>query len=198
MLEQIVLLVVLLGVFIGLFRLSGTLVKRFGPNTSRRCAHIVSGTLCLALPSFLNRGSLVILSLLVAGILFLGEHRNWWPGLTAVARPGPSYFPLGVAAAALFSWPAYMFSVAVLAFADPAASWAGGRLHKKDKSFLGSIAFFSVALLVAVVFSIFGYPCLIILAAPLTFVEYASGKGWDNFTLPLIGAISAQLLFQFC
>ncbi len=107
-----------------------------------------------------------------------------------------------------FSKPVALISVLILGFADPAASvigklWGRRKLFK-DKSFVGTGSFFTVAFAVSFGFAMLALPeysvaYRLIAAAGISLVatatELLSTRIDDNFSIPMSAALAASLFF---
>lgn len=103
---------------------------------------------------------------------------------------------------------AFLLGVLVLALADPAAALVGRRFGRRrlyrDKSVIGSAAFFTVAFVIAAVIIAMRFPGLsaaawlgsaAVIAATGTVAELLGGHVQDNVSIPVAtGAITALLL----
>lgn len=176
--------------------------------TTRRLVHTGVGLFVAATPVLFGRPLPVYL---LAGAFTVANAtaraRHWWPGIHA-ARPGSwgtVALPLSVVAALGMTWSiapdrlfAFQGAYLVLALADPAASWVGERSTRSPSATLnatasGSLTFAGTA---------FGLSALVLgggtswgagavlggaTGATLiaTLVEAVSGRGWDNFFVPV-------------
>ncbi len=164
-----------------------------------------------------------ILLTILGTFTFLEITRRIWPRwnhfLTTVvfkkiARPREYYFVnssslyvLGLALLVpVFSQPAVISGVLILAFADPAAAWIGKRWGKlklyQSKSLAGSLAFVGAGTIVAAAFLLALYPQLGLgprLAAALcasvvgSVAELFSTRIDDNLTIPIASTLVAAL-----
>ncbi|MEX1367001.1 MAG: hypothetical protein AB1Z98_27990 [Nannocystaceae bacterium] len=103
---------------------------------------------------------------------------------------------------------AFLLGVLVLALADPAAALVGRRFGRRrlyrDKSVVGSAAFFTVAFVIAAVIIAMRFPGLsatawlgsaAVIAATGTVAELLGGHVQDNVSIPVAtGAVTALLL----
>jgi len=109
---------------------------------------------------------------------------------------GELFLPIGILAPLLLVSETpniYIASILVMAFADSSAGMFGFFLGKKNKSILGSLVFFAVAILV--IFLNTNSPIYLVIAVALgsTVVERFSPYGSDNLTVPL--ATTSLMLF---
>lgn len=203
-----VLLVAAVGVGEGLRTWAG-----WAPESSRRAVHLGVG-LATALCPPLFSGPAFIYGL--AGVFIVANvvavRRSWLPGMHGIARRswGTVTFPLALVVALGLCWSldagrvfALQTAFAVLALADPAASWAGARARNpiryciadETKSVAGSAAFVLVAAAVAAGFlawlapPAFGPAHVAVGALTVALlggaVEALGRKGWDNVWIVL-------------
>jgi dolichol kinase len=192
---------------------------------ARTIFHICSGvvaTVCYQL--FLTRLQSEVLLLIVLGAFASLEisrrfSPRWNHFLAAkvfhgIARPREYYkvnsstlYVLGlVLLTPVFSRPAVLTGVLILAFADPAAAWIGRRYGKtkiyQSKSVVGSLAFAAAGTLVTSVFLLAFYSDLPLghrlLAASLASVvgavaEVFSSRLDDNLSIPVASVLMAAL-----
>jgi dolichol kinase len=107
----------------------------------------------------------------------------------------------------VFSRPAVLVGILVLAFADPAAAWIGKRFGKRklfrEKSWLGTAAFLVTAFAVSLAFLLLCYPSLDLSARILgallastagALAELLSTRLDDNLTVPIASVLAAALI----
>ena len=201
-------------------------VSSFNPLIrARSLFHVGMGVLGVSLYQFvLTRAQAAIILFSLMGVIaFLEITRRAWPRwnhilLTSpvfrpIARPreyysvnSSTYYVIALCLITpLFSKPAVIAAVLVLAFADPAAAWIGkkyGRIKLYGKkSYAGSFAFLVVGFAVSMVYLLWAggvtpARCLMVaLAASLAaaIAELFSGRLDDNFTVPIAGTLAASL-----
>ena len=150
---------------------------------------------------------LIILCSGFAIILVLSIKWNFLNSINAIKRPsrGSVLYPVVVVICYLFqyyrgSYTYYFIPILILALADPAAAWAGNKFKYKPFSVLansktlgGSIGFFIVAFLIAVIglylrdnqnISLI-LICSLIIALLTSVSEALSIRGYDNLFIPL-------------
>ncbi len=185
------------------------------PESSRRAVHVGVGLTVAASPVwFSGPGAIYALAVAFAVGNAVALHRRWIPSMHAIERPswGTVVFPVALVAALALSWGplgrrvwAMQIAFAVLALADPAASWVGQRNRRggagrcgagkcgEGKSRAGSLAFAAVAAVVsgaglaawteasplAVIASAFSVSFL------ATVAEALGRRGWDNLWIVL-------------
>jgi len=195
-------------------------------NYTRNLFHAVSGIVALLLYEFLlTKAQAVACALAAAAVLvFLEVLRHYsarWNKFLSekifrvLAHPserhritGSTYFILALAIITiLFPKPAVEVAVVILAVADPAASitgrlWGKRKLYR-DKSYVGTGVFFTVAWISAIIFLIIAGKNLstshavvaaLIIATAGTIVEVLSTRLDDNLTIPVVCAFTAFLL----
>ena len=132
------------------------------PESSRRLVHLAVGLSTAACPLWLSSpAGVYVLALLFVAANGIAVPRRWLPGMHAITRRswGTVTFPLALLLALVLCWtldPGRVFALqvafAVLALADPAASFVGTRVASprfaaggETKSVAGSLAFVAVA-----------------------------------------------------
>ena len=191
-------------ILLGLSRVPG--VSKIPAESRRKALHIAAGLLAIALPSFFERAIPVIF--LCGGVFVaLVTLRLSAKCTYEVDRLSFGELCIPVAVAFLFASAdgdpvGYYVPLMVFAFADSAAAivgerWPGGRICvlTREKTVVGSVSFFLVALLVTIgglVFfsvNISGKSLAIasIVAFDLTIVEALCQYGLDNVLVPVAG-----------
>ena len=192
-------------------------------NYARNIFHIFCGITCVSLYQFfLNREmALWLMGGFMSVFVFLEVSRRFSERFNdfmvdklfgIISRPHERYKVNGATCyliamfimVVFFNKPVVLLSVLVLAFADPAASivgklWGRRKLFR-DKSFVGTTAFFITALVMvftyltlAVPSFSFGYALLVATVVSLvtTTVELFSTRVDDNLSIPLASALAA-------
>lgn len=183
-----------------MFAISELAVRRWqvSPEISRTIEHVLSGVVAAALPFWLLKNQIIILSFLFLAFLVISKSIKLLRSLHDVKRfsYGEVLFPLGVGLAAIICLPLhvnlYTASVLILALADPTARLVGEHFSHssvEQKSNIGSLAFFVVALTIGSLW--LGLATGIVLALLATVAERVSPYGLDNVT---ITAVSLLLL----
>lgn len=193
---------------------------------ARSWFHIAMGVLAAVLYQFVitRAQATTILVVLCAVFGTLEVTRRIWPGWNdilvskvfhTIARPREYYrvnsatwylFALAIVTP-LFSKPAVLVGVLVLAFGDPAAAWIGKSIGKRklvgNKSLEGSLAFFVAGAIAAGALLVAFYPALPLerrllaaLVASLlgALAELFSGRVDDNFAVPVAATLAAALV----
>lgn len=183
----------------------GLRVLGWAPESSRRAVHVGVGLTTAASPWWFS-GPELIYALAVAFVAgnAVALALGWFPSMHAIERRswGTVVFPIALIAALFLCWGervwAMQIAFAVLALADPAASWVGTRVdrHRQsggEKSWAGSLAFAVVAFGItvvglgllteataeAVVVGSLSVACL------ATVAEALGRRGWDNLWIVL-------------
>lgn len=194
---------------LGLFAVSEFAGRHgFAPETTRRLVHIAGASTTALFPFYLGLTDVVVLA--IAFTLFLGwtRLRGSLASVHAVARPtvGAVIFPIGLLLAAFVLWPhpaAFSFAALMLALPDPAAALVGQRFASVcwpvvggQKSVLGSLTFFVVALALGAAFALAaGNGALVgaaTVALALTVVEGVLGYGLDNLFIPVLAGLLGE------
>jgi phytol kinase len=183
-------------------------------DVRRKALHASVGCMTVAItPFFHHLAWAVAAPLLFTFLNASGRVRSMMPGMADTPKEarGLWTFPLAVALTYLLFWepsprPAILAGVAVLAFADPAASLVGSRWGQRrlrpggGRTLEGSLAFLVIASLCAgVVASLAGdgaYPWRMGIGCGLAgaVVEALTPGGWDNLTIPVAVAGAYRLL----
>jgi dolichol kinase len=202
--------------------------RRLSPaNHSRSFFHALSGVVgAVAYHFLLDRTSaLLVMSIFVATFTALEILRRTsakandammrFPLIRRIARAreyyeinSSTYYGWGMLFAVYFcSQQAVEAGCLVLAFGDPMASYLGRRFGKlklfRDKSLVGSLAFFGAAFLAVLAFRLALYPGDVAMALGVAAVAGLAGaltelftfKLDDNFSVPLLTAIAVTLVF---
>jgi phytol kinase len=191
------------------FILGAEFIKRkysVSVDITRRLIHIGTATVAVIAPLYVTKEILVLVSLIFAGVLFVGRTYNLFSAVHSVKRYtfGEVYLPLGVAITALIFLPqniqAFQYGVLIMGISDAVGGFIGEKFGKhtlkifqNNKTLEGSISFFLCSVIITTIFyPVFGY-WLVIIPLVLTFVEIIFVYGLDNLVLPIIAAY----LFQF-
>ena len=194
------------------------------PEATRRVVHVGVGlATALCPPLFSGPGPIYALAAVFVVANAIAAARGLVPSMHAVARRtwGTVIFPLALIVALALTWsvdPARVFALqlafAVLALADPAASWVGTGLARpgrylvdgQAKSAAGSAAFALVAAaVVALALGIWtpeGWTLWTVTAAVAsvavlgTAAEALGRGGWDNLAIVLVVAVALVALHE--
>lgn len=189
---------------------------------TRKLVHLGGGVVCLLMPFFIvSHWTILILGISMGMIFLLSRRMGWLESIHAVQRRsrGTEYYPIVVYLLFLLSqgtpWK-FVVCILALAMSDSAAALVGIRygfikfqIEKEQKSLLGSIAFYSVTLVVVLI-PLFiwdplqGAPSArlhYVLAANLisllvTCFELVSLQGRDNLFIPLGTFLALTKTFQ--
>lgn len=190
----------------------------WAPESTRRLVHAGTGLFVFASP-WLFEGAfwLYLLGTGFSAFNVVAVRRRWLKGMHGIARKswGTVSFPLALLVLLPICWgrgpeARYAFQTAfvILALADPAASWVGGRARRSTADEMpgttwpGSLAFFAVTLALGIVcWSLWGKPGLTALLAwtvglglVATAVEALGTRGWDNLFVALACAFWVILI----
>jgi len=166
---------------------------RVSPEVSRTVEHVISGLVAAALPFWLVKNQIILLSGLFFAFLMVSKSIKLLRSLHNIKRfsYGEVLFPLGIGLAAINCLPLhealYTASVLILALADPTARLVGEHLSKSPsviKSNSGSLAFFVVALTIGWLW--LGLSTGIVLALLSTAAERVSPYGLDNVSITAV------------
>lgn len=181
--------------FLVMFAVSEMAVRwwRVSPEVSRTVEHVISGLVAAALPFWLVKNQIILLSGLFFAFLMVSKSIKLLRSLHNIKRfsYGEVLFPLGIGLAAINCLPLhealYTASVLILALADPTARLVGEHLSKSPsviKSNSGSLAFFVVALTIGWLW--LGLSTGIVLALLSTAAERVSPYGLDNVSITAV------------
>ncbi|HTE22092.1 MAG TPA: hypothetical protein VK674_03550 [Candidatus Limnocylindria bacterium] len=179
---------------------------------ARKTVHILGAFASVGLLWFLDLSQIIFLGLSFVIVLAVVRRKRLVGALYDVNRTslGEILFPAGVASTALVanSNPAYAFGIMVMGLADAAAGIFGTKYgHKRykpwfgtgKKSYVGSLAFCAVTLIVGGLFLVAYFdPTLTngakLLAASLilTLIESQLSYGTDNLVIPVIATALLQ------
>lgn len=197
---------VLLGVMALVRRLAG--VWQIGAEVQRKLVHIATGLYALTLPwLFPDRWPVYVLVAVTLVVMLVLRRPGSRLGQTLHGVERTSYgdllLALSVGVCLFLSGDEpylYVLPMAVLTLADAAAALAGStygtrffKIEEGRKSVEGSVVFFTVTLLIAILclmlMTPFPPPNIIVIALMVagfgTLVEAASWRGFDNLFLPL-------------
>lgn len=175
---------------------------------ARKSIHIGVGILFASLPLFMNRREIfVTTALFFVAMIVLSGVLKLFKAYEDVSRwtIGQFLYPLGIIIVVFLfrDLRIYSFSVLILALADAAAALIGtkfGDVHYHffggDKTITGSLAFFTVTLVLVTIFAFsYGHPntlALVMLPVTawfLTGVEAVFAGGFDNLAIPVFAAL---------
>lgn len=204
----------LVGLYLGMVLLVEAWTRRARPDPelSRKTVHFVGGLGTLFLPWLIQSAWLVLLmALLFAATLYLGQHSGLLRCLAAVKRrgAGSAYFPLAVFLLFLICreerW-LYLTSILIITVSDAAAALVGGSYGKHSyrvgrehrKSLEGSfffllLTFLSIQLPLLLLTELPRGTCVLsalLVSLLLTGIEAVSTRGTDNLFIPLFTCYS--------
>lgn len=191
------------------FALAELLKRRltFAPELSRKITHITSSLTVCAMPFYLSKWEIAIMSVMFLVVLLLTKRFNILTGIHGVRRKtiGEFTFPIGVLLAAVALLPtdpqAFQFAFILFGLADPAAELGGGiapirsfDIFGQTKSLGGWLAFVVVGFLCGVSYMYYQgspipYQLLFVMAAILATVELLQVYGLDNLSLPVVTGV---------
>jgi phytol kinase len=191
---------------LGLFAVSEFAGRHGLPaETTRRLVHIAGAGTTALFPLYLHLNEVVALGIVFTLFLTWTRVRGSLRSVHAVARPtlGAILFPVGLTLAALTVWshpPAFSYAGLMLGLPDPAAAIVGRRFGSLrwripggEKSLLGSLTFFLVAVVIGLGFALAaGDGTILAVAAAaivLTGVEAVLGYGLDNLFIPVLAGV---------
>lgn len=184
------------------------------PTTvSRKFAHVSGGLLAAALPHFMSLRVAVTIGIAYTGVLLIARSSGWLTSLFGGGqeRRGPVLFPVGLVLTALLWWRIrpeyYTWAVIVFTLADAVAEQVGRRWGRHPycftgrKSWEGSLAFFTVAAFLGVVYATAHrlpfdqvWWRLVIGSIVVTVAEGACSAGTDNTVVPVVAGWGFWLL----
>ncbi len=193
--------------------------RQISTEYTRKMAHILGSLSSLIFIYIFDSYWYVIgIGIFFFSILFFGKRQKAFNSIDAVERQTSGSFLLPIAIGGLFVAAKvegnnllYVLPVLILGISDPLAGIIGTYFHKKtnniqlwgkplQKTYLGSMAFFSSATLLSVwALSLYGLffaqaaAYAIIIATLSTFIEMISTNGFDNILVPF--AVFFTILF---
>ncbi|MBC8047138.1 MAG: phosphatidate cytidylyltransferase [Fimbriimonadaceae bacterium] len=225
--EEIKNIIILSVCFLSLFG-AAEFLYHFGKikvEVTRKIVHIGTGLLTLLFPVLLSsHWSVLFLCGSFFIILFCSQKFNFLKSINAIGRKsyGSLSYPV-VVYVCFLTWEKvntdhilkttpYLFfylPILIMAFADPAAAFAGKKFHRgvfkignEYKSLSGSFAFFLVAFIISICFLLPEYSLIVamviaaVIALTSAFTEAVSRNGWDNLSIPLcVLTVSYFLMF---
>ncbi len=180
-------------------------------ENNRRFVHILVGLFCSVSPNlFQSNFQPLILGLLFLVLNTIALKIDIFKGIHSLKRVsyGTIYFPISYTLLVAFFWeyPSYItISLALLSFADPAASFVGQKIKNPytiypwydKKSIQGSITMFIISFIIVYLltpsilpfFQINIFYFSLFLSLLVTLAELVSCKGSDNFSVPILSFI---------
>lgn len=167
---------------------------------SRKVVHLVTSLLVVGVALAFGWKLFVFLGLLFTVFLALARITRPFKSIEDKSSQsiGEVIFPLGVAIAASISQDigSFIAVVLILGISDTLAYYIGSVVKSKrllfQKTLAGTASFFVSALCISVFF--FPLPIALALACATTLAELVSNKGFDNLTIPIVGALIVVLL----
>ena len=186
-------------------------------EVARKIVHLAHAMVVVGWPVFVGYWLVIVGELVFLAAVLAAQEYRIFHELRQIDRKtwGEFFFPLGVLLLALLAPPVWVFvaSILFLGLADGAAAIVGTRLKSHsytifghNKTLAGSLAFFSVAVVVLLaIFAIVqqdvtpAHFLLTLLVVPLaaTLTENFSPYGSDNLTIPLVVYFSLAALNVF-
>ncbi|NQV50320.1 MAG: DUF92 domain-containing protein [Candidatus Marinimicrobia bacterium] len=207
--------------FIGIAEISRK-VLHISPELTRKFVHVMVGILVSLAPFFLTaKLPVILLGIIFTFLNYVALKKDGLKGMHTTERIsfGTVYFPIAFTLLVIMFWDRniviFIVAMLILAFADTAATVVGERINSKNKFILwhdkkswpGSIAFFTTALVVMLTcYPIYtGFlndnplPLIhlvgmsVFVAFVSTVAEAVSKRGSDNLTLTLTAALGMDL-----
>jgi phytol kinase len=200
-------------IFMALFAFAELLYLKAGTDAeyTRKIVHAGTGVLTLGFPVYFESPwQVIIICLLFLALLAISKKTNMLRSINAVKRKtaGSILYPVIVILVFLFyryrnsqneqGYLNFYLPILIMALCDPIAAIAGTLYQQKKRSpvgktlagtlsFIASAFIVSVALMVGLTnmktLSLLGWSAIIASITGIT--ERITGKGWDNFTIPL-------------
>lgn len=184
--------------------------KSYGLQTlvTRKIAHVLSALVCVPLLFWMSRGEFAALLIFFLFFFAVAHRMALFSSIHLRNRVtyGEVWFPAGLLVVVLLAYDVHLAAVAaflVLAISDTCAGLVGHAMGSNGKSALGSLAFFSSALIVllgtfavytgALTFESAGKA--LVIASAATLAEAVSPYGSDNLSVPLVVAALCRALF---
>ena len=178
---------------------------------SRKFVHITVGSFVAFWPFFLSWGEIQFLSIAFFVVVSLSKYLHIFRAIHSVQRPtwGELFFALAVGGVTLITHSKYIYMTALLqmSLADGLAAVIGVRyglrhsykVFRHIKTYVGSLTFFVVAILLLVIYVHVGNISLtplnlVGLAALATLIENCGVAGLDNLLVPAVVAIGLRFL----
>ena len=166
-------------------------------EVTRKLAHLLSGFFAILFSYFLNKNEFIIAALIFFGFFSVARTKKFLKSINIDHRKtyGEIFYPLGLIALAMGLYHTknlFIIGVLILAIPDTIAGYIGFKLGKKNKSFLGSLAYFSISLIILLLS--LGLRSSILFASILTLVEFIFPLGLDNLSVPLIYCLLVFIL----
>lgn len=165
---------------------------------TRKLAHLLSGILAVLFSNFLNKNEFLFVTLIFFGFFLVAHLKKFLKSINISHRKtyGEIAYPLGLIILAFSLYhlrELFIVGVFILAIPDTIAGYLGFRLGKKNKSFIGSSAYFLTALTILILK--LNPTTSILFASILTLTEFISPLGLDNLSVPIIYCL-LTLAFQ--
>jgi phytol kinase len=200
-------------IFMALFAFAELLYLKAGTDAeyTRKIVHAGTGVLTLGFPVYFESPwQVIIICLLFLALLAISRKTNTLRSINAVKRKtaGSILYPVIVIITFLFyrymdikseqGYLNFYLPILIMALCDPIAAITG-TLYKQNnrshagKTLAGTLSFIASAFIVSVVLMIgltnMSVLSLLAWSAPIALVtgitERITGKGWDNFTIPM-------------
>ena len=192
-------------IFVGLFFLIFLILlelakRRFKINSeySRKFAHIIGGMFVIFSSGYINKNGYLILTIIFLIIFIISRRNKLLTSFSDVSRKtfGEITYLMGlfILGYVFFDQKIYFVpSLLILIFPDSVAGLVGYQINRSKKTLVGSVIYFSIAI---VILSFF-FPIFLSLgmALALTIIEFVSPYGFDNLTIPVFFILLIKLLF---
>ncbi|OQX51056.1 hypothetical protein B5M47_02050 [candidate division CPR3 bacterium 4484_211] len=195
------LIAVIITILFTLFYGSLEIIKRkfnLHAEYTRKLAHCFSGIGALFSSFFLKQDEFLEIVFFFLLIFTLLYSKKSLKSISLKNRKtfGEIAYPLGLASLAYFVYhqhKIFIYGLLLLSFPDTLAGLIGRHFNPKRKTLAGSLAYFLSTLIIFAT----GFPWNTSLpfAILLTFIEYISPYGLDNFSIPLVYSLLATQLF---
>jgi phytol kinase len=184
---------------------------RMPREASRKIAHVVGAIGAAVLPYWLSWNAICFTAGFFIIAMIISKRARIFRSIHGVSRStyGEVYLPVAIFVLAVMfrTHQIFAYSLFIIGLADVAAEMLGKRYGKKKigkttKTFIGSTAFLITAYIIGVLFFGLGFELSTIkipifaavVAIAATGVEAISGKGSDNFAVPLTVAIVTTII----
>lgn len=180
------------------------------PEYTRKFVHITVGSFVAFWPLFLTKEAIIGLSIAFVMVVALSKYLDLFKAIRSVQRPtwGEVLFAVAVGVLALVAHTGWIYMVALLhmSLADGLAAIVGIKFGKSTryyvfghpKSVVGTLTFFLSSVLIFTGYFLFTPNPFTLWFLPIaiaaTIIENLAIRGLDNLLVPLLVAVSLNLL----
>jgi dolichol kinase len=199
---NLILIITVIGTFLIPYAAIELFKRRYSIHSeiSRKALHVISGIMSIYWSRYLSFQEFIVCIFLFLIFFLANFHFRVLTSLYIKSRKtyGEFTYILGLFSLAMILYSRrdyFILGILILVFPDAVAGLVNHFYKKTHKTFFHVLSYFAVSLLITTYF--LSIPISLLITIILTAVEFYSGFGLDNFTVPLFYSLSIYFFLKF-